>query len=312
VRLIEPRSNGGYGLDAQWSDDFHHSLHTLLTGEKNGYYQDFGSVQDLARAVREGFVYTGQYSKHRKRRHGNSSKQRKAHEFVVCIQNHDQIGNRICGDRLSKLVDFEALKLAAGTVILSPFVPLLFMGEEYGEDSPFAYFVSHTDENLIEAVRHGRREEFRSFGWQGEVPDPQSVSTFEQSKLQWYKRTTGRHAVLFNFYRRLIDLRKSLPDFADRTGMRVRCLTEEKILLWHRTFVNSQMQCVMNFSGKQQCLELYCPSAHWNKILDSAETIWLGPGSSIPEAVQSTEIVTISPTSIVLFEHIEEHAIDEK
>jgi maltooligosyltrehalose trehalohydrolase len=132
VRLIKPRSRGGYGLDAQWSDDFHHSLHALLTGEKKGYYQDFGSVRNLAKVFREGFVYTGQYSEHRKRRHGSKPKHRKARQFVVCIQNHDQVGNRMYGKRLSQLVGFESLKLAAGTVILSPYIPHLFMGEEYG------------------------------------------------------------------------------------------------------------------------------------------------------------------------------------
>ena len=310
-RLITPRSSGGYGLDAQWSDDFHHSLHALLTGEKNGYYRDFGGVRDLAKALREGFVYTGQYSEFRKRRHGNRPKDRKAHQFVVCIQNHDQIGNRLCGDRLSRLVDFEALKLAAGAVILSPYIPLLFMGEEYGEESPFAYFVSHTDEKLIEAVRRGRREEFKSFDWQGEVPDPQAVSTFEQSKLQWHKRATDRHAVLLKFYRHAIGLRKSRPDFADKTGMRVYYLAKKQLLIWHRTFAQSQMQCVMNFSQQPQRLKLDDPQARWKKILDSAETIWHGPGTTLPEAVQGTEIVTIPPTSIVLFERIEEHVTNE-
>jgi maltooligosyltrehalose trehalohydrolase len=312
VRLTKPRSIGGYGLDAQWTDDFHHSLHTLLTSERGGYYQDFGSVRDFARAFKDGFVYTGQYSKHRKRRHGTSPKRRKAHQFVVCIQNHDQIGNRICGERLSQLVDFEALKLAAGAVILSPYIPLLFMGEEYGEDSPFAYFVSYTDENLIEAVRRGRRGEFKSFDWQGEVPDPQAASTFKQSKLQWHKRATDRHAVLLKFYRYVIGLRKSRPGFADKTGMWIRCLTKKKVLHWHRRFVDRRMQCVMNFAEKQQRLKLYAPRVRWKKILDSAETTWLGPGSMLPEAVQSTEIVVIPPTSIVLFECIEEHSTNER
>jgi len=312
VRLIKPRASGGYGLDAQWSDDFHHSLHTLLTGEKNGYYRDFGSVQNLAQAFREGFVYTGQYSNHRKRHHGNSPKRRKAQQFVVCIQNHDQIGNRMCSERLSQLADFEALKLAAGAVILSPYIPLLFMGEEYGEDSPFSYFVSHTDENLIEAVRRGRREEFKSFDWQGDIPDPQAASTFEQSRLQWQKRSTDGCAVLLKFYSHIIGLRKSRPEFADKTGMKVRCLTKRNVLLWHRKFAKSQIQCVMNFAGKQQRLKLYAPRARWKKILDSTETKWHGPGSTLPEVVRGTEIVTIPQTSIVLFECTEAPPANEK
>lgn len=311
VRLIKTRSSGGYGLDAQWSDDFHHSLHTLLTGEKNGYYRDFGDVRDLAKAFREGYVYTGQYSEHRKRRHGNNPKRRKAHQFVVCIQNHDQVGNRMAGDRLAHIVDFEALKLAAGAVLLSPYVPLLFMGEEYGEASPFLYFVSHTDKNLIEAVRRGRREEFKSFDWEGEIPDPQAVSTFEQSKLRWHKRRTEQHAVLFEFYRHVIGLRKSRPDFADKTGMRVRCLAKKQLLIWHRKFAKRQWQCVLNFARKPQRLKLYAPRAQWTKTLDSAETKWQGPGSTLPGIVQGTEMVTIPPTSIVLFESLNEQLINE-
>jgi len=317
VRLIKPRSSGGYGLDAQWSDDFHHSLHALLTEEKNGYYRDFGGVQDLAKVYREGFVYTGQYSEHRKRRHGNNPKRRKAHQFVMCIQNHDQIGNRMFGKRLSQLAaksrdDFETLKLAPGAFILSPYIPLLFMGEEYGEDSPFLYFVSHTDEKLIEAVRQGRRQEFKSFGWQGEIPDPQAVSTFEQSRLQWQKRAAGRHAVLLNFYRHVIGLRKSRPGFSDKAGMRVRCLTKKNVLLWHRKFEKSQLQCVMNFSGKQQRLKLYAPRTRWKKILDSTETKWYGPGPTVPEVIEGKEMVNIPQTSIVLFECAESYPANEK
>ncbi len=311
VRLVKPRSSGGYGLDAQWSDDFHHSVHTLLTGEDKGYYRDFGSVGDLAKVFKVGYAYTGQYSKHRKRRHGNSPKRRSARQFVVCIQNHDQVGNRMRGDRLSQLVDFEALKLAAGTLILSPYVPLLFMGEEYGEESPFAYFVSHNDEDLIEAVRHGRQEEFKSFEWQGEIPDPQAVSTFEQSKLKWDNRTAEKNSVLLNFYRTLIGLRRSRPHYADKRGMRVRTLKKKKVLLWHRKFEQSQLQCVMNFAAEQQSLKLYAPRARWKKILDSAETRWLGPGSTLPDEIQGSEAVAVPPMSVILYEAGKPHPIEQ-
>lgn len=310
IRLIKPRRSGGYGLDAQWSDDFHHSLHALLTHEDNGYYRDFGSIRDLAKAFREGFVYTWQYSKHRKRHHGASSKGRPAKQFVVCIQNHDQVGNRMLAERLSALVDFEALKLAAGAVILSPYVPLLFMGEEYGEDSPFRYFVSHSDEKLIRAVRQGRRKEFESFAWQSAKggPDPQALSTFEVSKLKWERRTTGRHAVLLDFYRRLIYLRRGFPAPADKTVIRVRCIPKKDILLWRRRFVDREIQCVMNFSRQRQQLKLYSPRTTWAKILDSAEAKWLGPGSSVPASVLGKESVSVPSTSIVLFERPMEQA----
>ncbi|MBD3290350.1 malto-oligosyltrehalose trehalohydrolase, partial [candidate division KSB1 bacterium] len=165
--VISPREMGGYGLDAQWADDFHHSVHTLLTGEEAGYYQDFGETGHLIKALENAVVYTGQYSEYRKRSHGNSYRDQHASQFVVAIQNHDQVGNRMMGERLSHLISFEGLKLAAGVLLLSPYIPLIFMGEEYGESSPFLYFVSHGDPNLIKAVREGRKSEFKSFRWKG-------------------------------------------------------------------------------------------------------------------------------------------------
>src|SRR3990172_2890134 len=183
TKHIRPHALGGYGLDAQWLNDFHHSLRTLLTGDLTGYYMDFGKISHLAKAWHQGFVFSGQYSAYRKRRHGNSSLERPDRQFVVFCQNHDQVGNRMLGERLSTLVSFEALKLAAAAVILSPYIPMLFMGEEYGEESPFLYFISHMDKDLINAVREGRKADFRSFQWSGEPPDPQSEDTFNRSKL---------------------------------------------------------------------------------------------------------------------------------
>jgi maltooligosyltrehalose trehalohydrolase len=184
VRVIQAPEQGGFGIRAQWSDDFHHALHAFLTGERSGYYRDFGEFADIVKAFREGFVYDWRYSEYRKRRHGSSSKDRSPDQLVACIQNHDQVGNRMLGERLATLVSFEAYKLAAAAVLLGPNVPLLFMGQEYGEQAPFQYFVSHTDPDLVEAVRRGRREEFRSFDWAGEVPDPQDAGTFLRSKLR--------------------------------------------------------------------------------------------------------------------------------
>ena len=176
--FLRAPAQGGYGLHSQWSDDFHHSLHSLLTGERAGYYSDFGDVHHLAVTMRNGWFYAGQHSNFRRRKHGNSPAGLARSNFVVCIQNHDQIGNRARGDRLSELLDFEGLKLAAGVTVLAPFVPLLFMGEEYGEKAPFQYFTSHSDAGLIEAVRKGRKEEFSAFAWEGEIPDPHDEKTF--------------------------------------------------------------------------------------------------------------------------------------
>jgi maltooligosyltrehalose trehalohydrolase len=208
ARLLDCRQKDGYALDAQWSDDFHHSLHTLLTGEKNGYYADFGSLEDLQIVLRDGWRFSGGYSAYRKRHHGNSPRELSPEHFVVCSQNHDQIGNRAQGDRLTQLVDFESLKLAAGVTLLSPFVPLLFMGEEYGETRPFQYFTSHGDAALIEAVRKGRRDEFVAFGWQRDLPDPQDAATFRNCVLDHSKRDVEPHRTLWVFYQILIAVRK--------------------------------------------------------------------------------------------------------
>ena len=192
-------------------------LHTLLTGEQTGYYADFGRLEQLAKAWREGFIYSGEYSPHRRRRHGSSSRDIAAERWVVFAQNHDQIGNRLGGERLSQLVSFEALKLAAGVVLLSPFLPLLFMGEEYGEVAPFWYFVSHSDPALIEAVRQGRQEEFAAFDWPGEPPDPLDEATFVRARLDHSLRQAGEHRVLREFYRELLRLRQELNSL-DRPG----------------------------------------------------------------------------------------------
>jgi maltooligosyltrehalose trehalohydrolase len=183
TRIIEPPAIGGYGLDGQWSDDFHHALRVVLTGESRGYYEDFHGLHDLGKAIRDGFVYSGQYSAHRRRRHGNSSQQVSPGQLVVFSQNHDQIGNRAVGDRLSTQLPYEALRVSLALVLLSPNIPLLFMGEEYGETAPFQYFIEHGDPDLIEAVRQGRRREFAHFGWNPEdIPDPQDSATFERSR----------------------------------------------------------------------------------------------------------------------------------
>lgn len=302
VRLILPRRWGGYGLDAQWSDDFHHSLHALITAEDSGYYKDFGQIGDLEKAYTEGFVYDWRYSKHRKRHHGSNSAGRPARQLVVCIQNHDQIGNRMLGERLSQLVDFEPLKLAAGAVLLSPYPPLLFMGEEYAEDAPFQYFVSHTDEELVEAVRKGRQAEFESFEWEGAFPDPQAEETFERCILQWDKRKEGSHGVMLEFYRRLIAIRNRYPEFVNKKGMRVRSVPQSKLLIWKRQFVGLQLQCVMNFSDSEQRFSMSSSREVWMKILDSAETKWAGSGTSLPSTVKSRRRLTIQPFSLALFE----------
>jgi maltooligosyltrehalose trehalohydrolase len=208
-RLVTAREAGGYGLDAQWSDDFHHALWTVLTGETMGYYEDFGSMADLAKAIEQVFVYQGQYSPYRKRNHGRPIGALPANRFLGYIQNHDQVGNRAQGERLSHLVDIGRAKIAAALVLLGPFVPMLFAGEEFAASSPFQYFTDFHDKELGRLVSEGRRKEFVAFGWSPEeVPDPQAAETFVRSKLRWEEREEGVHAEMLDWYRRLITLRR--------------------------------------------------------------------------------------------------------
>ena len=215
-RLVRSPEVGGFGLHAQWNDDFHHALHAVLTGERQGYYEDFGQLADLARALTHGFVYEGQPSRFRGRRHGRPATGLSGHRFVAFAQNHDQVGNRACGERSSQLMSPERLKIAAALVLTSPFVPLLFQGEEWGASSPFQYFVDHEDDDLARAVRDGRRQEFAAFGWPAEdVPDPQALETFERSRLDWSERHKDAHADLLAWYRDLIALRRETRDLVD-------------------------------------------------------------------------------------------------
>ncbi len=305
ARLIRTREQGGYGLDAQWNDDFHHSLHVLLTGERAGYYQDFGQPQQLVKALREGFIYSGQYSVYRQRRHGVPSRDIPADRFVVFAQNHDQVGNRVHSERLSQLVPFETLKLVAGIVLLSPFIPLLFMGEEYGETAPFPYFVSHSQPELIEAVRKGRREEFAAFQWPGESPDPQAEETFLSAKINHNLHQEGKHRVLFDFYGELMRLRKETPALAclSNDDMDIRGFEDYRLLLLHRWREDSEVTAVFSLNDGQVSVNLPFPTGRWHKSLDSAEERWQGGGSNIPELLDSKGEVTLtfSPWAFALF-----------
>ncbi len=208
-RWVRDRDVGGYGLDAHWSDDFHHAVHVALTGESGGYYADFTDPGAVAKALGRRYVNDGRYSPHRRRRHGRPATDVPADRFVVAVQNHDQTGNRARGERLATLVGADALRLAAALLLLSPYVPLLFMGEEHGETNPFLYFVSHGDPALVEAVREGRRREFEAFAWSGEVPDPQAESTFGASRPGWERGESGPGIQLRALYRDLLRLRRS-------------------------------------------------------------------------------------------------------
>lgn len=214
-RLVRPIEAGGFGLDAVWADDWHHAVHTTLTGESDGYYEDFSSAT-LADALRQAWVYDGRWSPHRQRSHGASPAGIPGRRFVVATQNHDQVGNRATGNRLPTMIGRQRLKIAAALLLTSPFTPMLFQGEEWAASAPFQYFTDHTDPALAGAVREGRRAEFAAFGWDPDaIPDPQDPATFARSRLDWGERAEDPHLEMLRWYTDLLTLRRELPALRD-------------------------------------------------------------------------------------------------
>lgn len=294
-RLLHCSSRGGYGLDGQWSDDFHHSVHTLLTGESSGYYADFGSIDDLTTILSEGWLYSGQYSRYRKRPHGNSPDGIAPECFVVFTQNHDQVGNRALGDRLSQIVDLEGLKLAAGILLLSPFTPLLFMGEEYGETHPFQYFTSHGDPSLIEAVRKGRREEFAAFGWHEGVPDPQAEATFKQCVLDWDVRDKKPHRTLLNLYKSLIAIRNRFG----LGGRKPQVRSEGPAITLEYRDGRAQLMALFNFGSDRRELSLTREYGPLRMLIDSSQCATANAAKVVK---MSSDKPILGPRSFVVFE----------
>jgi maltooligosyltrehalose trehalohydrolase len=312
VRIVLAGELGGYGLDAQWSDDFHHALHAVFTGERSGYYEDFGRMEDLAKALSSGFVYSGQYSTYRGRCHGTDCTDIPGRAFVVCAQNHDQIGNRMMGERLSHLIAIDDLKLAAGILLLSPFVPLMFMGQEYAETAPFLYFVSHTDRQLVAAVREGRKREFEAFAWRGEIPDAQDENTFARSKLNHDLRASGWHAVVLDWYRTLITMRRREPALArlDRERTTVELVGDGHALLMRRWSAGQEVLAVFNIGEGSRRLTVDGEAGRWTKLLDSAEERWLGRGSPVPALIESegTIEITVEPKQCLVLASVRERS----
>lgn len=254
-RVVTSKEAGGYGLDAQWNDDFHHALHSVLTGEQIGYYSDFGKLEDLAASLKNVYVYGGRYSEYRKRIQGRHVCDLPAHRFVGFLQNHDQVGNRARGDRASQLLSIRMLKIGATLVLCAPFVPLLFQGEEFGADTPFLYFTDHRDPALAAAVSKGRREEFASFGWNPEeIPDPQDRCSFESSKLEWGQIEQHPHDDILHWYRCMIVLRRSHPALQDGSLDRLDVDYSESDS-W-LTLYRQSIAVVCNLSGERLSLSL--------------------------------------------------------
>lgn len=304
TRFIKSPAAGGYGIDAQWTDEFHHALRVTAGQQRDGYYADFNGIAHLAKAYRDVYVYDGQYSEERHKSFGTKTTGQPGQQFVVFSQNHDQVGNRMLGERTSTLHSFEMQKLMAAAVMVSPFLPLLFMGEEYGEPNPFLYFVSHTEPELVEAVRKGRKEEFKKFMSQGEAPDPQSADTYKQSKLQWDLINKEPHQTLLNFYKALIHLRKTNPVLksTNRDNLQVDVDEASNVLTIKRWNSEQQLLCLLNFSNQPRHSDLKHLNGNWEKIFDSAATIWNGPANA-PE-LMTNDGITLQPQSAAIYRQL--------
>jgi maltooligosyltrehalose trehalohydrolase len=281
-RVVRSREVGGYGLHASWNDDYHHALHAVLSGEREGYYQDFGSLAQVAQALKEGYVFSGSYSPFRERRHGRPFGDQPATRLMGYLQNHDQIGNRALGERSGALMSRGRLEIGAAMVALAPFVPMLFQGEEWGASTPFLYFTDHQDPELGRAVSEGRRREFSSFGWSpDDVPDPQAQDTFERSRLNWEELAEPEHRALADWHRALLVLRASYPELTDGRLSEVEvAFDEEQGWLAVR---RGRVMWALNLSPSPQTVPLPVPARGATLLLTGTGGAELtGPGVALP------------------------------
>ncbi|MGB3616559.1 MAG: malto-oligosyltrehalose trehalohydrolase [Catalinimonas sp.] len=303
-RYLAPTAQHGLGMDGQWIDEFHHALHALLTGERLGYYEDFGTLDHLRRTFEGAYVYAGEYSAHRQRLFGADASHLPTHRFVAFAQNHDQVGNRMMGDRLATLVPPEALRLAAAALLLSPYVPMLFMGEEWGETNPFLYFVSHTDPALVQAVREGRAREFAAFQREGHtVPDPQGEATFERSKPDWnFEADAGKKQILA-YHRHLLQLRSDHPALgcAPRETMEVRTDPGTDTLFLKRSGGGKTLLCVFN-CGEHQRSNIWTEPGTWQRLHASNEVRWGGNGTLPEETLREGDAYFVPPYGVLVYE----------
>lgn len=252
-RFIRKKEAGGYRINAQWNDDYHHALHSFLTGEKSGYYSDFGLLEHIEKAWRDIYVYNGQYSIFRKKNHGRKLNTLEGSNFVVYSQNHDQTGNRVKGDRLHFLISCEKIKLASALILTSPFIPMIFQGEEWCNSSPFLYFTDFQDMDLGKNVKEGRQKEFSEFGWDPEdVLDPQKEEAFIRSKLKWEEQATGYHKSILAWYKKLIKLRMEYRSLStgNCSSIKTRFSEEHKWLY----IIRNEISIIYNFLDKRQSI----------------------------------------------------------
>jgi maltooligosyltrehalose trehalohydrolase len=309
-RIVTPVSSGGFGMDAQWNDDFHHAVHAAITGECTGYYGDYGTVEDIAIAMHEGFVYQGEYSAFRGRDHGARSGDLPPERFVVFAQNHDHIGNRPKGDRLVNLVTLEQVQLATALVLLAPGVPLLFMGEEYGDPAPFPYFIDHGDPVLVEAVRAGRAQEFAAFAELGEVPDPDAEATFDAARLDRALRHKGDHQRQWALHRALIALRRSSPALQRSRRTSARASVASRVVTLIRSHPRESVVALFNVSAEPAQAALPpaprggpAPEATrcWSKLIDAGAPAFGGRGEALPHVLAPGDTVSLRPWKFCAF-----------
>ena len=303
VRVIRERSSGGFGFHAQWSDDFHHSLHTVLTGEKLGYYADFGEIGNILSAMKSAFCYYGNYSIARKRSHGNDASSFDSVKFVVCSQNHDQIGNRMLGERLISLTGLNQARLAAAVVILSPYIPLLFMGEEHGEDNPFLYFADHTDDWLKSAVREGRKTEFADFHDIGAPPDPFDSVTFEKSRPDWNKQSGTAGSSMLHLYKELIRIRTVSPAIGPRSREYIEIMQypQTSCITIHYHHHSKPALCIFNFSNQYADVSFQI-DGHWQNVLDSGEHSLENTYKALPPVATVATSLRLMPFGFAVYE----------
>jgi maltooligosyltrehalose trehalohydrolase len=286
-RLVKPVAAGGYGLAAQWSDDFHHALHCYLTGERAGYYADFGDLTQVGKALQSAFVYDGCYSHYRGRHHGRPATGLSGNHFLGYAQTHDQVGNRAKGERSSMLMSVERLKIAAALVMTSPFIPMLFQGEEWAASTPFLYFTGHPEADLGRAVSEGRKQEFAEFGWDPrEIPDPQAPDTFARSKLDWSELTREPHTDLLRWHRELIRLRRRSPELTDGRLDRIS-VQFDQATQW-LTMTRHPTAAVYNFAGNSQKVRM-AGAQDYNLVLASRADVRIG-----------ADYVEMPPESVVI------------
>ncbi|MCD4812307.1 malto-oligosyltrehalose trehalohydrolase [bacterium] len=303
-RVHQPVVENGLGMDASWCDDLHHSLHALFTGERQGYYRDYGSFKVLSQALRDGYVFQGQISQFRKRRYGSSRQQLPGKKLVVYDQNHDQVGNRCNGERISQLVSPEAVRCMAAMTLLSPYIPMLFMGEEYGETAPFLFFADHSDKALKAAVRQGRKNEFSTFNWKQEPPDPFALAVFKESRLDWELRRRGAHKKLLAFYRKLMEIRKTVLDCqaGDHVLSVVKDDVDKKIITLDLKRKQTRLFCVFHCDPKQHVCSSLLPQGNWICILDSEDSAWGGRGCTFKPGRLSGQSTTLQAFQVVVFQ----------